>query len=370
MQNIIIKDERNYQVISGNAITILNELPASIYELSFIPNEGFSLNETDGYFNITEKLYGQIETITKRVLHTFETVTGNLGVLFSGPKGLGKSLALRNICKEAVRKELPIILVNKHFDNISSFIDTIRQSVVVVFDEFEKHFLDRNKADREDLEGQDSLLNLFDSTLNGKKLFLLSCNDIGNISEYLLNRPGRLHYHFRMHRLSIDEITEYCMDNLDKENSELIPEILSMGALISDFSYDMLRSIIFELNIYKCGLQEARKILNIEARSKSPFNYTIYFQSGKTETGFDYIDTTNKHYRLDWYAKTDGSRNDVMVDMTKLHWTGNNNGSLLLENKHICLFNKEVKDHNNIEKIIFIPAKEGYLDAGNDWDSL
>jgi len=368
MKNIIIKDERNYQVISGNAITIIDKLPASIYELSYIPDEGFSLNEVNNYFNVSEKLYGQVEIITNRIINTYETVKGNLGVLFSGPKGLGKSLTLRNICKEAVKRGQPIILINKHFDNISSFIDTIQQSIVVVFDEFEKLYLDRNKADKEDLEGQDSLLNLFDSTLAGKKLFLLTCNDINNLSEYLLNRPGRLHYHFRMRRLSIDEINEYCIDNLKNENHQLINDICSLGALVPDFSYDMLRAIIFELNTYNCDLQEARRMLNIETQVKSPFNYIIYFESGETETGFDYIDIVNRHYRLDWYEKADGSRNDVMVNLTKLQWTGNNNGSLILDKKFICQSQKEGNEKTIIEKIIFIPAKEGYLDTSNGWD--
>jgi len=284
MKNIIIKDEQKYNVISGNAISILGELPASVYELVFKRGEGFFLSASGNRFNITEKLYGEVETITRKVLNSFETVKGNLGVLFSGPKGLGKSLTVRNICAEAIKKGFPVILVKEHFDGISRFIDTICQPVVVVFDEFEKIYPSIIKTDQNDLEGQDSLLNLFDTTLAGKKLFLLTCNDVRNITEYLINRPGRLHYHFRMHRLSIDEITEYCADNLSEENRKLIPEICSLGAVIPDFSYDMLRSIIFELNTYQCGLPEARSVLNIDARLKSPFNYTVYFKSGKTET--------------------------------------------------------------------------------------
>lgn len=365
MKNIIIKDERNYQIISGNAISILEDLPASIYELAFNKDSGFSLNEVNNQFNITEKLYGEVEKITKRVLNTFNIVNGNLGVLFSGPKGLGKSLTLRKICVEAIRNWMPVILVKEHFDSINLFIESICQPVVVVFDEFEKLYLDRNKGDKDDLEGQDSLLNLFDSTYAGKKLFLLTCNDVDNISEYLLNRPGRLHYHFRMHRLSIDEITEYCMDNLLDKNSELVSEICSLGAVIPDFSYDMLRSIIFELNAYQCGLEEARKVLNINARSNSPFNYTIFFKSGKTENGFDCIDTSDRHYDLDWYGKSDGCRYGAKVNMTKMRWTGNTDGSLLLDKKHICLMSNGKNNIDSIEKIIFIPAKAGYLAGRN-----
>jgi SpoVK/Ycf46/Vps4 family AAA+-type ATPase len=97
MHNIIIKNEQNYQVLSGNAISLLERLPPSIYELYFNPQRGFSLNKIDKDFNITEKLYGDVESIVNRVLNTFNISTGNLGVLFSGPKGLGKSLTSRAI---------------------------------------------------------------------------------------------------------------------------------------------------------------------------------------------------------------------------------------------------------------------------------
>lgn len=186
MKNIIIKDERTHRVISGNAISILDSLPALIYELAYDSDDGFRLNAADYPFKNSEKLFGKVDTITAKVLNTFDIVKGNLGVLFSGPKGLGKSLTVRNICKEDLLKGISVILINKHFENITSFIESICQPIVVVFDEFEKKYLDRNKAEKDDLEGQDSLLNLFDSTLEGKKLFLLTCNDLHNLSEYLL----------------------------------------------------------------------------------------------------------------------------------------------------------------------------------------
>jgi len=366
MKNIIIKDGRNHRVISVNAGSILDKLPAAIFELDHNPDTGFSLNEADGFFRNPEKLYGEAENTTKKVLNTFDSVEGNLGVLFSGPKGLGKSLTARNICKEALVKGLPVILVKEHFDSVAPFIETICQTSVVVFDEFEKIYRNNNRTDKNDLEGQDSLLNLFDSARNGKKLFLLTCNDVRNVSEYLLNRPGKIHYHFRMNRLSIDEITEYCADNLGKESSGLIPDLCSLGARIPDFSYDMLRSIIYELNTYKCGLAEARKVLNIEAKAKSPFNYTLYFKSGKTETDFDYIDTADKRCHLNWRWKEIGDLDMATVDMSEARWTGSGDGSLHLDGKYTYWPRNEKRNNGGIEKIIFIPAKEGYLSGEND----
>jgi len=366
MKNIIIKDERNHKVISGNAISILDRLPAAIYELAYDSDKGFSLNEADSFFKSHEKLYGEVEGTARKVLSTFEAVEGNLGVLFSGPKGLGKTLTVRKICTEALKKGLPIILVKEHFESIAAFIDTICQPSVVVFDEFEKIYRDNYRTEKDDLEGQNSLLNLFDSSLNGKKLFLLTCNDVRNLSEYLLNRPGRIHYHFRMNRLSIGEITEYCADSLCKESHSLIPDICSLGARIPDFSYDMLRSIIFEINTYKCGLADVRRVLNIEARAKSPFYYAIYFKSGTSENYFDYIDTADNEFHLHWRWKTDGDRECAVVDMSKAEWTGNRDGSLFLDGQYAYWSGSDERNGDCIAKIIFIPAKEGYLSSEND----
>lgn len=282
MKNIIVKDERNYQVIAGNAISVLDALPPSIYEVFYRRDEGFSLNETAHAFNAVRKLYGEVESITGRVLAAFEKMDGNLGVLFTGPKGVGKSLTVRNICQEAIKKGLPVILVKKYFGNISQFIETIYQPCVVVFDEFEKIYPTRRQKDHDDFEGQESFLNLFDSSLAGKKLFLLTCNDAREMSEFLMNRPGRIHYHFKYRRLTVGEISGYCADNLVKEKHGLIPEICASGARISHFSYDMLRAIVFELNNYDYGLAEVQNALNLSAAEYSAYEYLICLKSGET----------------------------------------------------------------------------------------
>jgi hypothetical protein len=362
VKNIIIKDERNYKVISGNAISILDHLPAAIYEATFNQDKGFSLNEVDSRFNIAGKLYGEVKAITNRVLQTFEIVEGNLGVLFSGPKGLGKSLTARNISQEAIQKGMPVILVTAHFDNIAPFIQTISQPSVVVFDEFEKLYPNQRRTEQDDIEGQDSLLNLLDSALSGKKLFLLTCNDTDNLSEYLLNRPGRLHYHFKAQRLSIGAITEYCAENLPSELSGVIPDICSLGARIPDFSYDMLKAVVFEVKTYRCDLPEAKRVLNIEAQARSAFDFTVYFKSGKTETGFEYIDPIHGRSCIEWHGKNNGKRDRAVANMTGMRWTGKPDGSLLLDGSHVQWSPEDKTGNDRIDKVMFVPAQHGCVD--------
>jgi len=364
MKNIIVKDERNYQVIAGNAISVLDTLPSSIYEVHYERDAGFSLNEIEQAFNATSKLYGEVESITGRVLSTFEKVEGNIGALFTGPKGVGKSLTVRNICKEAIKKGLPVIFAKKYFSNISQFIETIYQPCVVVFDEFEKIYPVRRPSDHNDLEGQESFLNLFDSSLAGKKLFLLTCNDWFDLSQFLLNRPGRIHYHFRYHSLTADEISAYCTDNLVKERHSFIPEICTSGARIPSFSYDMLRSMVFELNNYNYSLDEVKKALNINAQEYTAIDFKVYLKSGEIVHGDGILDFEQSEYSLRWGRSLRGKEYFAIVNLKQARWTGNADGSLVLDKEFILKTENKDEDGGDIEKIVFFPDREHF----RKWD--
>jgi hypothetical protein len=372
MKNLIIVNGADFRIMYGNELAVLETLPPSIYEVQYDEEKGFFLTNVDGDIPISEALYGDVASLTSRVMISFERTQGNLGVLLSGPKGLGKTLTIKNICKTALEKRLPVILVKENFSNLVSFIDSICQPCVIVLDEFEKLYPNHQKTERDDLDGQDSLLNMFDSALASKKLFLLTCNDVSNISEYLLNRPGRLHYHFKMNRLTIGEIQEYCDNNLNREMRHLITDICSLGAKIPDFSYDMLKAIVFELNTYVCGLEEVTGILNIDAQARSPFDYTIYFASGNTESGFDYINPSKTIERLNWYKKSDATCDTTKVNMFEARWTGKNDGSLILDGKHVHQTPDEKEKSDTIEKIVFTPARKGYQSSDNylDYESI
>ena len=125
--------------------------------------------------------------------------------------------------------------------------ESIEQEVVVLFDEFDKTF-DGIKVSENSASAQASMLSLFDGMSTGKKLFVITCNSLSGMNEYLLNRPGRFHYHFRFNYPTADEIREYLQDKLDKQYWEEIDKVISFSQKV-DLNYDCLRAIAFELNM-------------------------------------------------------------------------------------------------------------------------
>jgi len=87
-----------------------DELPAEVYIVRFAKMTGIFL-ETTETFAVTEKIYGkQTDKITK-ILNTFSNVDRNLGVLFSGTKGMGKSMSMRQLAKLAIEKDILFLLL-------------------------------------------------------------------------------------------------------------------------------------------------------------------------------------------------------------------------------------------------------------------
>lgn len=266
-------------VKSGNSISIYGEevqtyktLPVGTYRVCFSPLSGFSLQPHDDLIT-DEKIYGNTcEKVTK-VLRTFGAFNRNMGVILSGPKGAGKSMFARCLATEGKKQNLPLIIVDGSYAGLSDFISKIKQECIVLFDEFEKTF------DRENGE-QESLLSLFDGLDAGKKLFVLTCNDTYKLSEFLLNRPGRFHYHFEFGVLSEEEMEEYLEDTLVDTAKKYIPEIILASGL-SEFTYDILRAVVFELN-NGYTLEETLEDLNIERSRFITGSINIEFENGIT----------------------------------------------------------------------------------------
>lgn len=251
----IVESGKRYRIFN-NAITTYDQLPPKTYRVDYDPDtRTFSLLEAHDFEIPETKIYGQHLDKVKKVLNAMDKMNRNFGVILSGDKGIGKSLFSKCLGLKARKKGIPVILVNEYNEGIANFLEEIEQTVMILFDEYDKTFNDKK------YNCQAEMLSLFDGVSAGKKLFVITCNEIQSLSQYLINRPGRFHYHFRFLYPTADEIRDYMEDKLDKQYYDEIENVIAFSVRMN-LNYDCLRSIAFELN-NGLKFQEAINDLNI-----------------------------------------------------------------------------------------------------------
>lgn len=281
----------NIYDIYDDSLKTYDKLPALTYVVRFSQNRGFYL-EKYVEMEITEsKIYGVHTEKVLKVLNSFEKVNRSLGVILSGDKGIGKSLFAKLLAIEALKKGIPLIVVDTYVPGIASYIESIEQDVMVLFDEFDKTFGEVKSKDG-DASPQSHLLSLFDGLSGGKKLFVITCNELRKLNDYLINRPGRFHYHFRFEYPSAEEIRDYLQDKLEPEQYGEIENVVSFSGKVS-LNYDCLRAIAFELrNGYE--FREAIKDLNIINITKEEYNVVLKYKNG--------LCAKTRHARIDMFG--------------------------------------------------------------------
>lgn len=293
-----------YQIY-GESVKTYNLLPTRTYEVCFNKMTGFYLSSRNNLIVQEEKIYGEGPRKVDKVLRAFEVADRNFGVILSGRKGIGKSLFARLLATRAVDYSLPLIIVSDYFPGIASFLSSIEQEVIVLFDEFDKTF-----ASSDDVNPQEELLPLFDGLDGGKKLFIVTCNEVHKLNSYLLNRPGRFHYHFILNNPSSEDIREYMTDKLKLEYHNVIDRVIAFS-MTADITYDILRAIAFELN-NGYSFEETIADLNISREGAPSFMVFVTLNNGETRTAiFNNVDLSDDDTEGQWfYNKNQRSRKD------------------------------------------------------------
>jgi hypothetical protein len=245
-------------------------LPATNYVIKEDPFGNLYLEQIEE-FEIPSKLYGLISKQTERILRTFSERTSSTGVMLSGEKGSGKTLLAKNISGKAIELGIPTIVINApwHGDKFNSFIQNISQPCIILFDEFEKVYADKDQQD---------ILTLLDGVFPTKKLFILTCNDRWKVNTHMRNRPGRIYYMLDFDGLDDAFIEEYCNDNLI--NKVHTDRVCKIATVFDSFNFDMLKALIEEMNRFDETPQEALAMLNAKPEFSSPVAYDVEVSIG------------------------------------------------------------------------------------------
>lgn len=262
----VINYGSNFEIYEDDLKTY-DQLPAGTYNVKFNPMSGFSLKKTDDFKQAEEKIYGNHIAKIEKVFKSFDLMKRSLGIILSGDKGIGKSLFTQLMAEHAVHRGMAVIIVDRAFKGIAGFLDSIDQEALVLFDEFEKVFNERNDNN----ESQDALLGLFDGTSQKKRVYAITVNDLYKVNEFMINRPGRFHYHFRFDYPEGDEIKTYLQDKVPAEYHGQITGVTNFARRIK-LNYDCLRAIAFELSL---GISFAEAISDLNILNVTPPRYSV-----------------------------------------------------------------------------------------------
>lgn len=233
--------------------------PAMETELSLIPEKGIfqvieeetpggilvGLEKIGEEFKFNFKIYDLgIDDFLKRILDTwnsgfFKKTNKNLGIVYNGVKGTGKTIAAKILCNEV---NLPTLIINHRFKGLLEFIQSIDFECVVLIDEAEKVFQDK------DDESSSDLLRMIDGVYsNSRKIFILTTNEL-RINDNLISRPSRIRYVKEFDGVTELAITQLIKDKLvDKSLESKVREEIS-NLLFN--SIDIIENIISEYNIH------------------------------------------------------------------------------------------------------------------------
>lgn len=234
----------------GLDYTLENE---RVYNLKYDNWNEFAFLETDGKLEFEGKVYST-EKDTKlfnRILTYFNnTDKNNVGVMFKGTKGSGKTLTAKRL---AIASKLPIIIVNSDFParKLNDFFTKFKQEVCVIFDEVEKN---------QRFWPTEQLIGFLDGIQHtSKKLVLLTCNEDKDVTEYMKDRCSRIRYYIEYKSVREDMVRQIIDDIIpDREDKNEIVEFVIN--IFSVCSYDNV--ISFAEEVRDCPDEDLTEIVD------------------------------------------------------------------------------------------------------------
>ena len=330
MTNYLYNGE-TVNVDNSPVLTCTTELPAKTYTVAK-SIAGYYLKVIED-FTLPSKIYGNVAKKAQRIISTFNDRKHSTGVLLKGLKGSGKTMLSKMISVELLKLGKPTIVINNGYSDSDflKFLQDIDTETVILFDEFEKNY------SRQDME---KLLTLLDGTMDSKKLFLFTVN-----SDYLIdamrNRPNRIFYNISFGGLSENEVVAYCEDALlDKS---LIQHVVATSKIYDPFNFDMLKSLVEEMNRYKCSVKDALEWLSFELNTQ--------WIDCKAELFVDGVAVELKDNKIHWSIKN----NDVEVK-------GESNGTIYSFDQLDIVFHDKTKTiyEDGLDRLVVTPIIKGF----------
>lgn len=314
MNNNFIENGFNFDVIPSGCIH--QSLPADSYKTAFNPTNGKAwLVRDPGRVAVSlrhSKIYGNAKEIADHAITAWQKRGKHTGILLSGVWGTGKSVTSHLIASGAlIDLEVPVIFVSPEHVNpaVIDLVNSITCECVVIMDELDKSAM----VGSDDDVSAGKLLELLDGVSSNNHMYILVCNETRRLPPGILNRPGRVLYHWKHEYLTEDAIREVCTDKGVPEDISTALCRLTVG--LNVLTYDNLSSLIYEYQEFGTHPQDAMRYLNIKAASK---DYTLCRIMQRYEGEEYYCGTYN--YKLDGSEPVDVHLADAISDKLNGTW--------------------------------------------------
>ncbi|MEZ8292364.1 hypothetical protein AB6D11_00775 [Vibrio splendidus] len=256
----------------------LDAVPPAVYTLSS-ENEQLYLQRHLPQFELPKELFGNIQSDCDRLLFQYDE-SNEVSALLTGIKGAGKTLLSQLFSNAMIERKVPVILVN-HLcaepNTIKNFLYSLG-NVCVIFDEYTKTFG----------EHQTQMLDFFSGPMCCKRATLVIENKVNDICEYMLDRPGRLMYHYSYKKLNLDTVKQVCMHfGLDEG---VTAHVLTYSARVHSLGMDTLRTLVDQVIIESKRLDMSEQanfmalvqVLNIPYHDLNELEFTTLIMYGET----------------------------------------------------------------------------------------
>lgn len=261
--------------------TVTEKLNSGVYTLGYMEQKDkYYLTKISDAFTQSYKIYDLDTPFINRVIKSWNATNTNMGILLYGMKGTGKSVTAKMICN---KMNLPVIVITKRFKGAELFLNSIKQDIVVLIDEYEKIY------ERDDSRDSDSLLSLmdgvFDSKTGSRKMFILTSNN-KYINENMNERPSRIRYKKKYENILISHVHEIIDDNLNHpaRRDALIKYISKLQII----TVDIVKSLISEVNIHD---EDPESFVDVFNTCTAPVLYNIGSINDNKETILEYATT-------------------------------------------------------------------------------
>lgn len=234
-------------------------IPGKVYDLSYDRYSGDDIFKENGELSLPTKIYTSKKDnfFKKRVLTYFNNAfTDTTGVMLAGTKGTGKTIMAKVLAKES---NLPIIVVDPQYPEhrLIKYFKQISTPVCILFDEVDKSF---------DTEKMLDFLDGLQKT--SKKLVIMTCNNLGKVSEYLQDRCSRIRYLRKYTTNDNLEFLDILINDMGIKNAEEVSKFCREN--IKLLSMDNIVAFLNEVKLLEdedCTLDEIISVMNIDHTS-------------------------------------------------------------------------------------------------------